>query len=137
MEAKLIKTKEGSYQLKFKNDDDMMECSLGLLSLKNCRSIEKGYDLDELAKTHHRLAYAMGYNSDIAEYVENDYKAGFQKALEICYNSLDVSYRRTEWDVEIEMEHIIYPANMPKEGEERPAVRPKLDENGYLILKRI
>ena len=125
MKAKLIKTKEGFYHLEFNNDDDMMECSLGLLSLKNCRSIEKGYDLDELAKTHHRLAYVMGYNSDIAEYVENDYKAGFQKALEICHNSLDVSYRRTEWDVEIEMDIL------------NEYDSPKLDDNGYLILKRI
>jgi hypothetical protein len=39
--------------------------------------------------------------------------------------------------VEIETEKIYYPANMPKEGEERPEYRPKLDSNGCLILKKI
>lgn len=45
---------------------------------------------------------------------------------------------QTEWDVEIEMiGPLVYPANLPKKGEERPAYRPKLDADGCLILKRI
>ena len=53
------------------------------LSLKNCQAIERGYDLDELAKMHHKLQYCDAYNPDIAPYVEADYKSGFQKALEV------------------------------------------------------
>lgn len=53
------------------------------LSLKNCEAIANGYDLDELAKMHHKLQYCDAYNADIAPYVEADYKAGFQKALSI------------------------------------------------------
>ena len=45
--------------------------------------------------------------------------------------------QQNKWDVVVEMEGpLIYPANLPKEGEERPAYRFKLDENGCLILKR-
>jgi hypothetical protein len=48
------------------------------------------------------------------------------------------SLQQTEWEVEIEMiGPLVYPANLPKEGEQRPAFRNKLDENGCLILKRI
>ena len=47
------------------------------------------------------------------------------------------SLQKTEWDVIVVMEGpLVYPANLPKEGEERPDYRPKLDENGCIILKR-
>ena len=42
----------------------------------------------------------------------------------------------TEIEVEIEMDYAIYPANLPKENEERPTMMPKRDENGCLILKK-
>jgi len=62
---------------------------IGTLSLKNCQTIERGYDLDELAKEHlgnpteeelnkvSEFGYAL-YNSNLLEF-----KKGFQKALEI------------------------------------------------------
>jgi hypothetical protein len=43
----------------------------------------------------------------------------------------------TEIEVEIEMDYCYYPANLPKEGEQRPPMRPKLDENGCLILRKL
>ena len=91
------------------------------------------------------------------------YKKGFQEALEVnadkrftlkemvdCWNrALELqthketlgeyikSLQQTEWDVIVVMEGpLVYPANLPKEGEERPDYRPKLDENGCIILKR-
>ena len=47
------------------------------LSLKNCEAIERGYDLDELAKRE----YLDGY--DTTELCRTTFKDGFQKALEI------------------------------------------------------
>ncbi len=41
-----------------------------------------------------------------------------------------------EIEVEIEMDYCYYPANLPKEGEQRPPMRPKLDADGCLILKK-
>jgi hypothetical protein len=42
----------------------------------------------------------------------------------------------TEIEVDIEMEDVMYTANMPKEKEQRPPQRPKLDSEGCLILKK-
>lgn len=75
------------------------------------------------------------------KFTEEDIKKMMKRATYGWFESdfdkhLD-SIQQTEWDVEIEMEKIFYPANMPKEGEERPAYKPKLDVNGCLILKKI
>jgi hypothetical protein len=176
MEAKLIKTKEGSYQLKFKNDDDMMECSLGLLSLKNCEEIFGVVDVESLALSRasffggayrtpegfsdeqvgylHGFIEAMELNKDKL-FTEEDVITAIVHYTYLLYNDgkgyeegdnnddriecviASLKQKPIEKEVEIEMEHIIYHANMPEEGEERSAVRPKLDENGYLILKRL
>jgi hypothetical protein len=89
MEGKLIKMVEG-YTLSLTGSvDDLYgisnhqlaeEHQLQKLSLKNCEAIENGYDLDELAK--------LSYKCDpyIAEYLEQEFKRGFQKALEILNN---------------------------------------------------
>ena len=86
MEGKLIKMVEG-YTLSLTGSiDDLYgisnqqlaeEHQLHKLSLKNCEVVEHGYDLDELAK--------LSYKCDpyIAEYLEQEFKKGFQKALEI------------------------------------------------------
>ena len=132
---------------------------IGTLSLKNCQTIERGYDLDELAKEHlgnpteeelnkvSEFGYAL-YNSNLLEF-----KKGFQKALEIlgdkkfsleqmlvAYNTnrsgtlfdqLINSFggQQTEWDVEIEMEEVAI-------GDKyTPEPKPKLDADGCLILK--
>jgi hypothetical protein len=133
------------------------------LSLKNCQAIERGYDLDELAS---QVFPDIFYDHDDVSINGVPYRwgfiVGFQKALELmgnkkfdehdmvnCYyqgqdgdwgsaGSYIESLQQTEWDVEVEMEGpLIYPANLPKEGEERPAYKPKLDSNDCLILKRI
>lgn len=126
------------------------------LSLENCQAIERGYDLDELAIGYFKQIH-MGFG------IIEAYKKGFQEALEVnadkrftlkemvdCWNrALEFqthketlgeyikSLQQTEWDVIVEMEGpLVYPANLPKEGEERPDYRPKLSENGCIILKR-
>ena len=118
------------------------------LSLKNCQAIELGYDLDELIDK-----YCRG-NSKI----EDDFiKKGFQKAIEILgdkkfseddmkeaysrgflqqgiksFNSLIQSLQQTEFEVEIVMGDPIGISD-----KYTPDTKPKLDENGCLILKRI
>ena len=129
MKAKLIKT-EVNYILE--DDKGVVIASTSLkkdglaLSLKNCQSIERGYDLDELA-----YEFSWNYQSD-PNYGDtiHVFKEGFQKALEVnadkrftlkemveCWNrALEFqthkktlgeyikSLRQTEWEVEIEMQ---------------------------------
>jgi hypothetical protein len=72
-------------------------------------------------------AYQQGENARYSRNGEAVLEAEFIHSLQ----------QPNEIEVEIEMEQIIYPANMPKEGEERPAMRPKLDAEDCLILKKI
>ena len=130
------------------------------LSLENCQAIEGGYDLDELTENFWKQEFIKPGIIDT-----NSFKQGFQKALELMgdkkFSEEDIekaiefghktyhswkdrneekfiqSLQQTEWEVEIEMEKVLYSANMPKEGESRPPIRPKLDATGCLILKRI
>ena len=54
MKGKLIKTSNGIYDLfegtRFISTTDSPDGTANKLSLKNCQAIERGYDLDELAK---------------------------------------------------------------------------------------
>ena len=128
MEGKLIKLGEDDYILHVNNKPFAYK----KLSLKNCQAVEKGYDLDELAKVNY------DYDPYIAEYLEHEFKKGFQKALEILgdkrfsekdirkaillsmkfnYNVVIQSLEQTEWDVSFN----------PDEK----------DSEGCLILKRL
>jgi hypothetical protein len=156
MKAKLIKEGSFGYKIKFYNDDDMAACALGLLSLKNCQAIERGYDLDELAKKfRNETIMNSSFISD-----ETSFKEGAKAIIELLgdkkYTEEDLdravsqgivkgrlgidtffqSLQKTEWDVEIEMEDLMTFASMPKEGENRVYQQPKLDADGCLILKR-
>lgn len=170
MEGKLIKRGEGDYRL-FVNDAPYAQSKFGpykKLSLKNCEAIERGYDLDELAKNFaiKELADPNDYEHSIyASTIENAYMSGFQKALELLggkkYTENDLyraflinsagnndtlrwffkhnvlpTFKQTEWDVEIEMEH--YVKYVPKTFETvypTGGVRPVLDADDCLILK--
>lgn len=157
MEAKLIKKNDIFYLYVDESwsiaSTDVKDNRDKKLSLKNCQEIERGYDLGELANERSRL---MSLNSM--------FKAGFQKALSIIgdkkYSEDDVkkamdiainyeikrdaesyqekidflkSLQQTEWDVEIvttkRMEN-------GKSGLDVPIIKPKLDADGCLILKR-
>ena len=131
------------------------------LPLKNCQAIESGYDLDELANELLYSKYPFHPSNDSGYWLDM-YKEGFQKALEIlgdkkfsekqlrfAYNrgSYDdrlnnkklfnadkyiQSLQQTEWEVEIVMGDPIGIGD-----KYTPDTKPKLDENGCLILKRI
>ena len=122
------------------------------LSLKNCQAIENGYDLDELADEYYKRL-------ELVPHKGNAYISGFKKALEILrdkkYDETDLyraflinsagnnttlrnffkqtvlpMFQDNEWEVDIET--ILIQSSI--EGE--PIWQPKLDANGYLILKR-
>ena len=163
MEAKLIKI---DYQFFLYDVKDNLiatteDSPYKRISMKNCQTIERGYDLDELADDFIRCPEDMRTLSEDREI--NSFKKGFQKALEILgdkkFSEEDVvniaeyvrvasqstpkvrtrdlfdeyqSLQQTEWDVEIEM----VPA-LSNNGNVYYGDIPKLDADGCLILKRI
>ena len=161
MNAKLYKTEKENYVLvdptKGTYDDGYTlgtsrESQFNKLSIKNCETIERGYDLGELAEKNTSDCDASGC------YPEDVFKKGFQKALDLnntklytledmmnCWNKALTfqdhkelfgyhiqSLKQTEWDVEV----VMVPA-MSNNGNVYYGDIPKLDENGCLILKRI
>jgi hypothetical protein len=134
---------------------------LHCLSRKNCQSIERGYDLDELIDLELPLDGTTGNISQ-----RRGFKKGFEKALELmgdkkftekdmvdfggfCCNKIDAfndvddlfkkyqPLQQTEWDVEVEideeMEFIFDPTMGISQGHYLD--KPKLDPDGCLILK--
>ena len=121
------------------------------LSLKNCLSIERGYDLEELAKTEYPIGEV--WNEEEALIRELAFKKGFQKALELMgdkkfseeqlreaflhvqneptFDVFKQSLQQNEWDVEIET----VPA-LSNNGNVYYGDIPKLDDEGCLILKK-
>jgi hypothetical protein len=162
MKAKLVK-REDRFDLYDEQGHKIASTLDGVgnkLSLKNCQAIERGYDLDELALEAFELD--LNCQGDCNNYYERlAWKLGFQKAIKLLGDKkfsednllqaiemyigesktlieIIQSLQQTEWDVDIEMiGPLVYPANLPKEGEERPTYRPKLDADKCLILKRI
>jgi hypothetical protein len=166
MEAKLKKESGGAYTLVLDNPKEYPS-PLPFLSIKNCQAIERGYDLDELAREE------ILYNDQKREW----WKAGFQKALEILgdkkFSDEDViliaeyirvasqstpsvrtkdlfneyqSLQQTEWEVEIRKEYVGKCKGNNNDGcfLDSPGhdcgcyeCKPKLDATGCLILKRI
>ena len=135
------------------------------LSIKNCQAIENGYDLDELAREACNITDPLRLDSQKYKqdpYFKIGFNKGFQKAMEILGDkkfseehikvaadwyyetkgkkSIDEyiqSLQQTEWDVEIEMEQ--YVKYVPKSlATVYPTggIRPKLDKDSCLILKR-
>ena len=164
MKAKLYKTEKENYVLvdptKGTYDDGYTlgtsrDSQYNKLSIKNCETIERGYDLDELAKSE---AIKISETEVRDEKLERIYKRGFQKALELnntklytledmmnCWNKALTfqdhkelfgyhiqSLKQKEWDVEV----VMVPA-MSNNGNVYYGDIPKLDPDGCLILKRI
>ena len=139
----------------------------GKLSYKNCKEIEFGYDLNELAKIEYPICEV--WNDEEALIRELAFKKGFQKAIELMgdkkFTEEDVlkaiemyygkdkifieiiqSLQQTEWDVEIEMQKVkdktkIIGAVKGVKGSGNKITTyksvPKLDADGCLILKKI
>lgn len=86
MKAKLIKTEQGYYLHTGRIDGIHLACyphtiDKQKLSIKNCQAIERGYDLDGLYEIHKDSVFSkMSRQSFVSK---DDFKAGFQKALEI------------------------------------------------------
>ena len=160
MEAKLIKVLE-HYHL-YDGDKAIATTIVGNpmllpnLSIKNCQSIERGYDLDELAKN-------IKTEDDFEH--KQSFIAGFQKALELnntklytledmmnCWNKALTfqthketlgehiqSLQQTEWDVEIATECLQcqdwgYVSECRNSCNQK-FIQPKLDADDCLILK--
>jgi len=129
------------------------------LSIKNCQSIERGYDLDELIDN---ISPKNGTTGNISERI--GFVKGFQKALDLnntklytledmmnCWNkALEFqthketlgeyiqSLQQTEWDVDIVEECLDKNCDgVNKKGECITTGIPKLDEEGCLILKKL
>jgi hypothetical protein len=176
MEAKLIDAiliKNGNaYSLKingeyvaFVNEDfigyatqEFRDNLIGILSLKNCQAIERGYDLDELAKEYTKEADDIGtkyLGKVLGDNISTPFKAGFKKALSILgdkkfsekdvklainiawdddnLSTLDIiqELQQNEWSVEIVEEDSIGIGD-----KYTPDTKPKLDAENCLILKR-
>lgn len=164
MEGKLIKIKD-NYQLYRLNRLSGPELVEGKLSLKNCQSIENGYDLDELANDYEkeneeyiqvdkrqRQSFIEGAKAileilDDKKYTETDlYKvflinsAGNNTTLRNFFEQTVLPmFQDNEWDVEIVMECVMGCQNLILNGENSVCCgdkKPKLDADGCLILKR-
>ena len=165
MEAKLIKKNEIFYLYVDESwsiaSTDAKDNRDKKLSLKNCQAIELGYDLDELALYAYKPETSINHSAMYKYLAIRFFKEGFQKALEILgdkkfsegdmeeafadgqlnqlhnqkYFSGSKAYiqslQQTEWDVEIVMEYV-GKIKLNKLHE----MKPKLDADGCLILKR-
>lgn len=153
MKAKLCKIAEEYFLHSIENNLIASSDNLHLycLSRKNCQSIERGYDLDELIDLELPLDGTTGNISQ-----RKGFKKGFEKALELLVNKMfseeDIhkafhlgergdrydlsdlleSQKITEWDVEIIMEIVDYGLD---EGGNPFNSQAKLDPDGCLILK--
>ena len=159
MKGKLIKT-GNDYLLKDINGETLAITSGTMegrmLSLKNCQAIERGYDLVDIKKkifngfdgcpdsftlaaverTIEVMMELMGdkkfSEDDVISIIEKSRKTG----LTIQYLSL--ANQQTEWAVEIVEECLDKNCNgINKKGECITTGKPKLDEEGCLILKKI
>jgi hypothetical protein len=171
MNAKLYKTEKENYVLvdttKGTYDDGYMlgtsrESQYNKLSIKNCESIERGYDLDEEVSNIVKTIVPDDRGTDI--WYGTSMAVGklcFQKAIELMgdkkFSEEDVipmieksretgltaeylilAKQQTEWDVEVERQCIDPNCDgINRKGECIPGKNPKIDADGCLILKRV
>lgn len=130
------------------------------LSIKNCQKIERDYDLDELAKEKYPYEKTEMFSCFELDCKQEGFIEGAKTILEILgdkkfssrnmlkafiigvftdetsdydfeFTELIQDLQQTEWDVIIEMEYV-GKIKLNKLHE----MKPKLDANGCLILKR-
>jgi len=136
------------------------------LSLENCISIEKGYDIEELAKKSfhtqalfndiacYETGFIRGFLASVEilgdkKFSEDDMKNaieyGIQGALQAipgvtsAQSILDTyiqSLQQDEWEVEIKMDDIWDGLDSTRIFPKEETSFPKLDTDGNLILKR-
>ena len=164
MKGKLIKT-DVNYILE--DDKGVVVASTSLkkeglsLSLKNCQSIELGYDLDDKISEHLEKNHIEASTKRVQVIKElileilGDKKFSeedIEKAIEFGHKTYHSwkdrneekfiqSLQQTEWDVEVVMEPCFYDDSLGgfstsyKPG--MPTEQPKLDSNNCLILRKI
>jgi hypothetical protein len=160
MKAKLIKTPENLYKLKFNNDNDMLLCATALLSSKNCDEIFGIVNIEKLAEEYSDKEYGGGQSPSYF----SGFSDGFNKAMELNEDkvfNLEDMLKVVKLTLEDAKESVVWsgeyyqhlakrllqslqqPTEMNVEIEMedvkyfRMAQRPKLDSNGCLILKKI
>ena len=79
MKAKLIKTPENLYKLKFNNDNDMLLCATALLSSKNCDEIFGIVNIEKLAEEYSDKEYGGGQSPSYF----SGFSDGLNKAMEL------------------------------------------------------
>ena len=134
------------------------------LSLKNCQAIELGYDLNELADEYYKQfdnlpvirynAYTAGFQKALEligdkKFSEEDINNAMNWIMTQYFEFHEQpttgkrehyiqSLQQTEWDVDILEECLDKNCDgINKKGECITTGKPKIDEDGYLILKRI
>jgi hypothetical protein len=162
MKAKLIKTLEQLYKLKFYNDEDMLACATALLSKQNCDEIFGVVDVEKLAEklspnSSWKHGFIKGFNKAmelnkdkvftledmkrafhygqqwVSEWVENtDHSKNKPLRMKEIIKSL---IQPTEIEVQIVMEEILQLKK--RAGGFTNMGKPKLDSSGNLILKKI
>jgi hypothetical protein len=134
------------------------------LSLKNCQAIERSYDLGELANKYGvddmnddiYFSFIAGFQKCLE--ILGDKKFSEDDVIELLYNYnydllyadnifegtskewLKESLQKTEWDVIVEMECVMGCQNLILNGENSVCCgdkKPKISEDGCLILKRV
>jgi hypothetical protein len=128
MKAKLIKTPEQFYKLKFYNDEDMLACATALLSKQNCDEIFGVVDVEKLAEEN----YPSGDDWTNAQSLVRKlaFINGFNKAMEL--------YQQDEIEVEILMQCIDPNCDsLNRKGCCIPGDKPRINAEGYLTLKKI
>ena len=138
MKSKLIKDHDDYHLVNDKQfvigttDESILSCTDKYkLSLKNCQAIERGYDLDELAKEKYPYEKTEMFSCFELDCKQEGFIEGAKTILEILgdkkFSEKDVklainlawdddnlsttdiiqSLQQTEWDVEVEMEKVI------------------------------
>jgi hypothetical protein len=131
MKAKLIK-RDNDYCL-YNESEDIIAASWAnvtgkKLSKQNCDEIFGVIDVEKLAeKEYPTFNLELNLTTSFNTLAQAPFIKGFNKAIEL--------YQPTEIEVAIEMERI--PDGLDESCHIQYSKVPKLDENGYLILKKL
>jgi hypothetical protein len=99
MEAKLIKTPEQLYKLKFYDDEDMLACATALLSKQNCDSLFGVVDVEKLAEEEYPSGDDWTNEQSLVRKLA--FKNGFNKAMELYQpTEIEVTFNPEEKDSE-------------------------------------
>lgn len=104
---------------------------------------ELDWDTDDFEKNCGRMSFKAGYNKarERYKYTEEDVRKAVNEARQLEdwqdlvweyeYEEIIQSLQQPKYPIafECEMEQVFYPANMPKEGEDRPPYRIKTTTN--------